>query len=154
MLLDTHVLVWAMPAPDRLSRMAHDALARARERSLSAASLSEITCKAMLGKWPEVAGLLTFDLDARLRSDGFEVVPASGAIMARAGRFDWVHRDPFDRIHRRHGAGAGHRRGVEGRRAGRGAGRRARAGLVKRPFGINRGAASPAGRGYARRRPR
>ena len=78
--------------------MAHDALARAHERSVSAASLSEIAYRAMFGKWPEVAGLLTFDLDARLRSDGFGVVPASGAIMARAGRFDWAHRDPFDRI--------------------------------------------------------
>ena len=34
----------------------------------------------------------------RLQSDGFEVVPASGAVMERAGRFTWTHRDPFDRI--------------------------------------------------------
>ena len=53
---------------------------------------------AMLGKWPEVEGLLPVDLDARLRSDGFEVVPAPGVIRERAGRFDWTHRDPFDRI--------------------------------------------------------
>ena len=98
MLLDTHALVWAMLAPDRLSRVAHDALAGAAERSVSAASLYEITYKAGLGKWPEVSGLLSLDLDARLRADGFEVVPATGAIMARAGGFDWAHRDPFDRL--------------------------------------------------------
>jgi PIN domain nuclease of toxin-antitoxin system len=98
MLLDTHVLIWALLAPDLLSERARDALVGAKERCVSAASLYEITYKAMLGKWPEVQGLLSLDLDARLRSDGFEVVPASGAIMERAGRFDWTHRDPFDRI--------------------------------------------------------
>ena len=98
MLLDTHVLVWAMLAPKLLSGPAWDALSDATERCVSAASLYEITYKATLGKWPEVEGLLSVNLDARLRSDGFEVIPVSGAIMERAGRFDWAHRDPFDRI--------------------------------------------------------
>ncbi len=65
---------------------------------VSAASLCEITYKARIGKWPEVAPLLAFDLDARLRADGFEVVPATGAIMQQAGSLDWPHRDPFDRV--------------------------------------------------------
>lgn len=98
MLLDTHVLVWAMLAPDFLSSQARDTLAAAAQRCVSAASLYEISYKAMLGKWPEVEGLLSVDLDAQLRSDGFEIVPASGAIMERAGHFAWAHRDPFDRI--------------------------------------------------------
>ena len=98
MLLDTHVVAWAMLAPGHLSTRARDVLAGSTERVVSAASLYEITYKAQLGKWPEVTGLLTVDLDARLRADGFEVAPATGAIMERAGRFDWTHRDPFDRI--------------------------------------------------------
>lgn len=98
MLLDTHVLVWAMLAPDHLSPRARDALAGSTERVVSSASLYEITYKAQLGKWPEVRGLLQVDLDDRLRADGFEVAAATGAIMERAGRFDWTHRDPFDRI--------------------------------------------------------
>ena len=98
MLLDTHVLVWALLVPDHLSRAAHDALAGSPERVVSAASLYEIAYKAQLGRWPEVAPLLTIDLDARLRVDGFEVAAATGAIMERAGRLDWVHRDPFDRL--------------------------------------------------------
>lgn len=88
MLLDTHVLVWAMLAPKLPSGTARDALAGASERCVSATSLYEITCRAMLGEWPEVEGLVSFELDARLRSDGFEVIPASGAIMERTGRFD------------------------------------------------------------------
>jgi PIN domain nuclease of toxin-antitoxin system len=98
MLLDTHALVWAMSAPAELSQTARRALEESTERCVSAASLYEITCKARIGTWPEVRPLLAFDLDARLRADGFEVVPASGAIMQRAGSFDWRHRDPFDRI--------------------------------------------------------
>lgn len=98
MLLDTHTLVWAMSAPENLSDRARDALTGAPERCVSAASLYEITYKARLGKWPEVSGWLELDLDARLRSDGFEVIAASGTVLQRAGGFDWVHRDPFDRI--------------------------------------------------------
>ncbi len=87
-----------MLSPGLLSGAARAALEAATERCVSAASLYEITLKASLGKWPEVVPLLGFDLDARLRSDGLDVVAASGAIMQRAGRFDWAHRDPFDRI--------------------------------------------------------
>ena len=65
---------------------------------MNAASLYEITYKAMLGKWPEVEGLLSMDLDVQLRSSGFEVIPASGEIMERTGRFERSHRDPFDLI--------------------------------------------------------
>ena len=50
MLLDTHVLVWAMLAPDHLSSRARHALAGSTERVVSAASLYEITYKARLGK--------------------------------------------------------------------------------------------------------
>jgi PIN domain nuclease of toxin-antitoxin system len=97
-LLDTHALVWALLVPDHLSRAAYDALAGSPERIVSAASLYEIAYKAHLGKWPEVAPLLATDLDARLRADGFEVAAATGTIMERAGRLDWLHRDPFDRL--------------------------------------------------------
>lgn len=98
MLLDTHTLVWAMSAPAELSEAARHALETASERCVSAASLYEIAYKARIGKWPEVFPLLAFDLDADLRAHGIDVVPASGAIMQRAGSMEWSHRDPFDRI--------------------------------------------------------
>lgn len=98
MLLDTHALVWAMSSPAELSQGARWALQDATEWCVSAASLYEITYKARIGKWPELAPLLAFDLDARLGEEGLEVVPATGAIMQHAGSFDWAHRDPFDRI--------------------------------------------------------
>ena len=98
MLLDTHALVWARAAPAKLSRAARRALETAAERCVSGASLYEITYKATIGKWPELSPLLAVDLDAKLRADGFDVVPASGAIAQRAGSLGWAHRDPFDRI--------------------------------------------------------
>lgn len=98
MLLDTHALVWAMAAPTELSPTARRALEASAERCVSTASLYEITYKARIGKWPEVSPLLSIDLDTTLRADGFDLIPASGAIMQRAGSFDWPHRDPFDRI--------------------------------------------------------
>ncbi len=98
MLLDTHALIWAMLAPDLLSEKARSALISASVRCVSAVSLYEITLKASLGKWPEVEHLLSLDLDEKLRSIDFEIIPASGGIMQRAGSFEWLHRDPFDRI--------------------------------------------------------
>ncbi len=97
MLLDTHALVWALMAPEMLSRPARDAIA-AGPRALSAASLYEITYKAGIGKWPEVAPHSGPGLSDRLAAMGIEILPASGAIMERAGQFAWAHRDPFDRL--------------------------------------------------------
>src|SRR4051794_12451748 len=98
MFLDTHVLVWAMTTPDKLTQAARAAVEGAKERCVSAASLYEIAWKAHIGKWPEVAPLLAVDLDASLRASGLRILRATGAIMQRAGSFDWPHRDPFDRI--------------------------------------------------------
>lgn len=38
------------------------------------------------------------ELNAQLRSDGFAVVPGIERDHETAGRFDWAHRGPFDRI--------------------------------------------------------
>src|SRR5690606_27076487 len=62
-LLDTHALVWAMSAPAELSPAARRALEETSGWCVSAASLYEITYKARIGKWPEVAPLLAVDLD-------------------------------------------------------------------------------------------
>ncbi len=98
MLLDTHVLIWALMQPDALSGKARNALSEADSRCVSAASLYEIGLKGSLGKWPEVAGLVSADLAQMLIGDGFDILSASGAIMHFAGGMDWDHRDPFDRI--------------------------------------------------------
>lgn len=97
-LLDTHILVWTLLAPEQLSARARAALDGASARYLSAASLYEITLKGRLGKWPEVEHLLERNLTAELDALGFGVLPSSGEVMQLAGGLDWDHRDPFDRI--------------------------------------------------------
>jgi PIN domain nuclease of toxin-antitoxin system len=97
-LLDTHVLAWALLAPEALSSGARSALSEARERCLSAASIYEIVYKARIGKWPDVIPLVAYDFEDRLVAAGFEILPATGTVMQRAGALDWHHRDPFDRV--------------------------------------------------------
>lgn len=98
MLLDTHVLIWTLLSPDKLSQNAKAALETTASNYVSSTSLYEITLKGRLGKWPEVSHLLDKDLNSDLADLGFEVLPVTGDIMQSAGRVDWDHRDPFDRM--------------------------------------------------------
>ena len=98
MLLDTHVLSWVLISPDKLSKSARAAHDATSSRFVSAVSLYEMSFKASLGKWPEVEHLVEKELTQELSTLGFEVLPATGEIMQMAGRFDWAHRDPFDRL--------------------------------------------------------
>lgn len=97
-LLDTHVLVWALMAPDLLSPRARTAIEAAPAWAVSSASLYEIRYKHRIGKWPEVSTIATEDLADRLAELGIDMRPATGAVMDLAGGLDWSHRDPFDRM--------------------------------------------------------
>ena len=95
-LLDTHVLLWALIEPHRLSTEAHGLVETSAEVLFSAASIWEIGIKASLGRadfaFPaaEIAG------EARLA--GFAELPVSAAAAARVADLPWHHRDPFDRL--------------------------------------------------------
>jgi len=94
LLLDTHVLLWAVDQPERLDRAAREAIRNGNNRvQVSAASAWEISIKAALGK-------LRFDSDLGdvLDASGFDPL-AIGFDHARvAGALPPVHRDPFDRM--------------------------------------------------------
>jgi PIN domain nuclease of toxin-antitoxin system len=96
-LLDTHVLLWALAEPRRL-----DAETRATiesgdtEMLFSAASIWEIAIKSSLGR----AGF-AFDPDeiARAALDtGFIELAVRWNAAALVGRLPLLHRDPFDRV--------------------------------------------------------
>jgi len=95
LLLDTHVLLWALATPARLpARVA--AAVRDPESSafVSAASIWEIAIKAALGK-------LSADVDevvATLDAVGFEPLDVSLTHAAAVRRLPDHHRDPFDRM--------------------------------------------------------
>ncbi len=94
LLLDTQVFLW-WDSGDRLPRPgAFEAIADpAGQVFVSAASVLEIAIKARLGK----PGFTGSAVDAMGRNRFFElpIVPAEAEA---AGRIDWAHGDPFDRL--------------------------------------------------------
>lgn len=98
LLLDTHALAWWLLDSPRLGAAAREAIADPGTIVLaSAVSAWEMAQKHARGRWPEVgAGLATLEADlARL---GFRVLPLTLPHALAAGRLDWPHRDPFDRM--------------------------------------------------------
>lgn len=92
-LLDTHLLLWALATPARIPAEARKLLA-ASEVYVSAASIWEISIKSALGK-------LTADPDevlAALEPAGFLSLPITGEHAARVVTLPSIHRDPFDRL--------------------------------------------------------
>jgi PIN domain nuclease of toxin-antitoxin system len=96
-LVDTHVLLWLLSAPERISKPVRDALAdRSNPLLVSAASALEITTKVRLGRLD--AAELTTTLGRRLEGIGADVLPITLEHAVLAGSMSWAHRDPFDRL--------------------------------------------------------
>jgi PIN domain nuclease of toxin-antitoxin system len=96
LLLDTHVLLWAVGKPARLNAETRSLLEEtANEVLFSAASIWEIAIKAKLGRTdfavrPEQIAWAALET-------GFVELPVSAAA-ARAADLPLHHRDPFDRL--------------------------------------------------------
>lgn len=97
LLLDTHVLLWLATDSPRVGDTTRTLLADASERHVSAASAYEIAVKTRLGKLPGGASVLD-GWSRLLRNLQADELPLSVAHTVRAGRLDWSHRDPFDRM--------------------------------------------------------
>jgi PIN domain nuclease of toxin-antitoxin system len=98
LLLDTHVLLWALGDPDRLSAAAAAAIRDgANDAVVSAATAWEIALKQSVGKLqlPGPAEEWLLPAVASLRATWLPVT-AEHAVAVRA--LPWHHRDPFDRI--------------------------------------------------------
>jgi len=97
-LLDTHVFLWWLAQPERLSEHALDILGdRSRELYFSAASAWEIAIKVKLGK------LLLPDSPSRviprqLELEGIETLPVQLSHALHTYTLPPHHRDPFDRL--------------------------------------------------------
>ena len=96
-LLDTHVLLWALAEPRRLDRETRAAIESGETEVLfSAASIWEIAIKSVLGRSD-----FAFDADeiARAALDtGFTEVAVHWDAAALVARLPLLHRDPFDRV--------------------------------------------------------
>ena len=94
LLLDTHIFLWALSEPNRLSQKQVIAMEDPTNTVyVSSISITEIAIKASLGKLE-----LVFDpLDAAERS-GFEMLDFSAKDALLLNDLPFHHRDPFDRM--------------------------------------------------------
>ena len=99
LLLDTHVLLWALCDPGRLSAEA-SALMREPSNKLvvSTATAGAIATKHRIGKRPDAAPLLQTYSDYLNRLLGAVELTITSRHALAAGQRDWVQRDPFDRL--------------------------------------------------------
>lgn len=93
LLLDTHVLLWALGTPERLS-VGFRAELDSAQVFVSAASVWEVAIKAGLGK----LGADAREVLEATKDAGFELLPVTGAHAAKVAELPRVHRDPFDRL--------------------------------------------------------
>ena len=92
-LLDTHLLLWALAAPSKLSAAARKQIDTA-EVFVSAASIWEISIKSALGKLDaDPQEVLTAVTPA-----GFGLLPITGEHAAKVRALPALHKDPFDRM--------------------------------------------------------
>lgn len=97
-LLDTHVVLWALTDPARIGRTAREVIEnRSARLVVSAVSAWEIATKHRLGKLPQ-ADVLLGAYPKHLDRLGVIRLPVSEDHALLAGRLDWNHRDPFDRM--------------------------------------------------------
>lgn len=94
LVLDTHVLLWALGDPDELSGEARAAIVEPENLvAVSAASTWEISIKRALGKLKAPR-----DLVGALAASGFSALPITAEHTVAAGGLPARHRDPFDRM--------------------------------------------------------
>jgi PIN domain nuclease of toxin-antitoxin system len=92
-LLDTHLLLWAVSDPKKLPPLARRQIDEAAV-FVSAASIWEVSIKAALGKLTADPGQLL----AEIEPAGFRLLPVTGQHAAAVALLPALHNDPFDRM--------------------------------------------------------
>ncbi len=92
-LLDTHLLLWALGSPSKLSRKARQRI-DSSEVYASAASIWEISIKCSLGKLSANPA----DVLAGIEPAGFNHLKIIGEHAAKVVELAPIHKDPFDRL--------------------------------------------------------
>ena len=94
-MLDTHVLIWAVAEPARLSAALRDEIVAPHNQvSVSTASAWEIAIKRARGR----LGFPVERFEATMRDMGFDILPILPAHAIAAGALPPHHGDPFDRM--------------------------------------------------------
>jgi PIN domain nuclease of toxin-antitoxin system len=93
LLLDTHLLLWALSEPKRIGG-AGLALINRSDVYVSAASIWEISIKAARGRLQASPGAVVKAVEPA----GFSMLPIQGEHAARVFDLGMHHSDPFDRL--------------------------------------------------------
>lgn len=93
LLLDTHLLLWALGQPAKLSAAARKQIEKA-DVYVSAASIWEISIKSALGKLKADPA----DVLGAIEPAGFSLLPITGEHAAKTAELPPHHKDPFDRM--------------------------------------------------------
>jgi len=92
-LLDTHLLLWALASPSKLTKTARRMI-ETEEVFASVASIWEIAIKASLGKLVADPS----EILAAVEPAGFALLSIRGEHAAQVAQLPMHHRDPFDRL--------------------------------------------------------
>jgi PIN domain nuclease of toxin-antitoxin system len=92
-LLDTHLLLWALSSPEKLPKRARERI-DSSEVFVSAASIWEISIKSSLGKLDADPN----DVLDGVEPAGFNHLPIVGGHAAKVKELPPIHKDPFDRL--------------------------------------------------------
>jgi PIN domain nuclease of toxin-antitoxin system len=92
-LLDTHLLLWSLSQPSKISAPARRQIDVA-EVYASAASIWEISIKSALGR----LNANPYEVLAGIEPAGFSLLPVSGEHAAKVTELPLLHKDPFDRM--------------------------------------------------------
>lgn len=93
LLIDTHVVIWSMMRPERVSPVAASAIAEADEVRVSVVSAWEMEIKRAKGKLR-----LPGELGPALASLAIEPLPVVLPHVLAVGSLPDIHSDPFDRL--------------------------------------------------------
>lgn len=94
LLLDTHVLIWALSTPERIKPKVQDLLTNVDNIVLvSVASLWELQIKKSLNKIS-----LPNDFIPQLQENGFDLLDINYKHIVTLCELPLIHRDPFDRM--------------------------------------------------------
>ncbi len=93
-LLDTHIIIWALSEPDKLSSEAKSLINNADQLVVSSASIWEMAIKSNLGKLEADLDIFTAELH---KLDVLELA-VSWQHAKQLKLLPHYHRDPFDRL--------------------------------------------------------
>jgi PIN domain nuclease of toxin-antitoxin system len=93
-LLDTHVVLWWLEDPTKLSAASHSAITSPDNQILvSVATIWELVIKSTLNKLQMPTNLLE-----RCKIQRFDLLPIDSSHVLAVSNFPLLHNDPFDRL--------------------------------------------------------